>query len=129
MAKQKKKLSDTLDSVADDVSREDFYTDKNKEEDQSIKDCILDMEHIIEVNAPDGKGVTDCNGGYIQQLTQSKVLYLFYGNDKNNNSVTETIELKTFQEYFYIRDIFDIYMYYIRDAGKRKRNKLSRRVK
>ena len=129
MAKQRKKLSDIIKDASKDVSRVDFYDNHNKEDDQSIRDCILDMEHIIESNVPDGKSIIDFNGGYIQQLSLSRQMYLYYGNDKNNNKVTTIVELKTFAEYIYIRDIFDIYMFYLRESKSISRKSITRRIK
>jgi len=127
MAKTKKKLSEIVSQSTLTKTKDEFYSNKDKEVDDTIENCILDMEHYIEVNVPDGRTTDDFTGGYIQQLSRTRTLYLFYGKSKNSTSYTSTVDVKDFGEYLYMRNILDIYMYYLQESKKRNRTTLKRR--
>ena len=123
------KLSEIVSRDKLDKTKDEFYSHMDKEVDDTIESCILDMEHYIEVNTPKGRTVSDFTGGYIQQLSRTRTLYLFYGKNTKGTRFTSQVDVKNFQEYLYLRNVLDIYMYFLQESKKRVRTSLNRRSK
>ena len=123
------KLSEIVSRDKLNKTKDEFYSQMDKEIDDTIENCILDMEHYIEVNTPKGRTVSDFTGGYIQQLSRTRTLYLFYGKNTKGTRFTSQVDVKNFQEYLYLRNVLDIYMYFLQESKKRVRTSLNRRSK
>ena len=123
------KLSEIVSRDKLNKTKDEFYSHMDKEVDDTVENCILDMEHYIEVNTPKGRTVSDFTGGYIQQLSRTRTLYLFYGKNTKGTRFTSQVDVKNFQEYLYLRNVLDIYMYFLQESKKRVRTSLNRRSK
>ena len=106
--------------------RSEFWTSRLHNEDETIKETLEEFEHIIKSNAPDD--FNKFTGSYIQRLSNSNQLVLFYGNTKTRNPISAKLDID--EEMFdYVFELHTVYMYYFQKANKPKKKTLTLRSK
>jgi hypothetical protein len=111
-----KKITNLSSKLKDkEVMRSEWWDKYRIDEDDTVFNALKHMEEIIEKYKPENaKGFT---GGYVQRLSSDNTMVLYYGHDKNRNTISENLKIPE-EQFEYICDIFHIYMFYFQKYNK-----------